>query len=104
MIGYAQCVANLFRYVGPSYSLFAMPLLAGLEMYQTHTDWKISTICTSAISQILWECKDKLKPQDKTSVIWALFFALGAKIEQVYASSSRLSIINGISLFYFYQF
>ena len=95
-LGYAQCVSNLFHHVGPNFSLFAIPLLAGLEIYQTHSNWTISTICTSAISQILWECKDKLNSNDRISVVWSLFFALGARIEQTYASSTRLSIINGI--------
>ena len=91
-------MANLFKHIGPNLSIMAMPLLSGLELFQSSTDWKTRTITTSAIAQILWESKENLTQAEKTSVIWALFFGLGAVIEQSPTVPNRLAILNGMLL------
>lgn len=91
-------MAALFKYIGPAFNLIAMPLLAGLELFQSSSDWKTRTIATAAMSQILWESKESLTLSEKNYVIWSLFFALGAVIEQPLTNPHRLAIVNGLLL------
>lgn len=98
ILGYAQSVATLFKLIGSGFSIMAMPLLSGLELFQSSPDWKTRTIATASMAQILWESKDALTIAEKNSVIWSLFFALGAVIEQSSVIPHRLAIVNGLLL------
>jgi hypothetical protein len=81
-----------------------MPIIAGLEMYQTHADPNIRGISNAAISQLLWENREKLQNQDKFSVVWGLHFAFGSVSELPSIVPDRIVIIKGNLMVYLRQF
>lgn len=71
-----------------------MAIISSVELYQTDPDWRTRSIANAAISQSLWENKDKLSSQERLSVVWGLFFAFGS-IESNTVIPDRMVIIKG---------
>ena len=104
MLGFAECTNILFESIGSSLSIMALALISGLEAAQTQSDWRVKSICTTAISQLLWQNRTILSHSDKRSVIWELFFGLGQLAEKTPILPDRIAIIRNlkllVSLFY----
>ncbi|KAI9106007.1 armadillo-type protein [Phlyctochytrium arcticum] len=74
--GYYSAVHDLFHYIGPSLSLMAVALVAGLECFYTCPDWTVRGICNTALARIVYECDKIFLEEDQLAAIWNLFFSL----------------------------
>lgn len=53
-------------------------IIAGLEIFSISNDWRLRSVCNSAIAQIIIENQVKVVHEDQLNSIWNLYFALGS--------------------------
>jgi hypothetical protein len=53
-------------------------IIAGLEIFSVSNDWRLRSVCNSAIAQIIMENQVKVVHEDQLTSIWNLYFALGS--------------------------
>ncbi|KAJ3309526.1 hypothetical protein HDV04_005966 [Boothiomyces sp. JEL0838] len=75
--GYYDCVHALFKLVGQSFSVMAIAIISGLELYNNSSDWRVRGICNCAIAQLVNENQQKFIHEDRLAAIWNLYFLLG---------------------------
>ncbi|KAJ3318939.1 hypothetical protein HDV06_006928 [Boothiomyces sp. JEL0866] len=75
--GYYDCVHALFKLVGQSFSVMAIAIISGLELYNNSADWRVRGICNCAIAQLVNENQQKFIHEDRLAAIWNLYFLLG---------------------------
>jgi hypothetical protein len=54
------------------------PVISGLEVFSTASDWRLRSVCNSAIAQLIIENQVKIVHEDRLTSIWNLYFALGS--------------------------
>jgi hypothetical protein len=76
----------------------AIAIIAGLEVLGVGSDWRVRSICNSAIAQIVFSNQQKFVHEDRLLTVWNLFFSLSsiASISPVFPD--RIVIVKALCL------
>jgi PIN domain nuclease of toxin-antitoxin system len=75
--GNQNTVLNFFTLLGSRYSIMVVPIISGLECYQSYADWKIRSTCNVALSTLILEHGPEFEEQHLPA-IWNFYFAMNS--------------------------
>jgi hypothetical protein len=78
--GSGESIGDFFHLIGSSFSLIVNPIIAGLELFSSSSDWRTRVVCNSAIAQLVLENQSKIS----SNVQHCMEFLLSANLDSFF--------------------